>query len=142
MSKIMQFFQEMHRYARGGDPVPEALDSIGEFLSDREELSSEDWVSAAIRSVNVSREVAAFAYDFFMSFHIPVGKMRLGDRLMDDLKLNEALQDDWDEDLVDEFKKRFEKNLAFTRWPQIDTIADLLTFLQGTITGPSPLRPG
>ena len=137
----MQFIREMHRYAQGGDPVPEAMDSLAEFLSNREELSSEEWVTEVLRSVSVSREIAVFAYEFFASFHIPVGKVRSGDRVRDDLHFNEALLDDWDEELVDEFKKRFERNLAFTRWPQIDTLADLLLFLQGTIGGLRPLPP-
>lgn len=136
-----QFFREMHRYAQGGDPIPEALDALAEFLSNREELSSEDWVSEVLGSASVSREIAVFAHDFFGSFHIPIGKIRSGDRVRDDLHLNEALQDDWDEELVDEFKRRFGKNLAFTRWPSIVTVGDLLLFLQGKIAEQRPLPP-
>jgi hypothetical protein len=131
----------MHRYAQGGDPVPEALDSLVEFLSNRQELPSEQWVFGVLSSTSVSREIAVFAYDFFASFHIPIGKIRCGDRVKGDLHFNEALQDDWDEELVDEFKRRFGKNIAFTRWPPIATLGDLLLFLQGNITERGPLAP-
>jgi len=126
----MEFLRDMHRYAQGGHPVPAALDALSEFLSRREDLSPEAWVSEVVRNVSVSRDVAVFAHDFFASFNVPAGKIRSGDRVSEDLHLNHALQDDWDEELVDEFKKRFKKNLAFATWPRIETVADLLLFLQ------------
>jgi hypothetical protein len=131
MNAIIQlasvWFRDLFRYTRGGDPIPEALDAQAEFLSGREELSSEKWVAEALGSVNVRPEIARFAHDFFASFNIPIGKIRCSDRLKDDLHLKEALRDDCDEDLVDEFKRRFNRRLR--KWPHIETMGDLLLFL-------------
>ena len=123
-------FRGIQHYAQGGDPLPEAVAALSEYLSDREELSRERWVSEILRNDELSSEIAGFTYDFFASFHIPVGRFRTSDRIRGDLNLNEALQDDWDEELVGEFKKRFGRNLAFARWPSIVTVGDLLNVLQ------------
>lgn len=123
----MSFFRDFLRYARGGNPVPEALDAQRQFLSDREDLASEKWVIEALASVSVRTEVAAFVYEFFANFHIPIGKIRCSDRLKDDLHFKGALQDDWDEELVDEFRRRFKRHLW--KWPHIVTMGDLLLFL-------------
>lgn len=127
----MSFFRDFLRYSRGGDPVPEALDAQAQFLSNREDLSSEKWVAEVLGTVNVRPEIAAFAYEFFASFNISIGKIRCDDRLKDDLRFKEALQDDWDEELNDDFKRRFKGNLG--RWPHIVTMGDLLLFLNGQV---------
>jgi hypothetical protein len=123
----MSFFRDFLRYSRGGGPVPQALDAQAEFLSSREELPSEGWVAEALGSVNVRPEIAGYAYEFFASFNIPIGKIRCSDRLKDDLHFKEALQDDWDLELNDDFKQRFKGNLG--GWPHIETVGDLLLFL-------------
>lgn len=107
--------------------MPEALDAQAQFLSNREDLSSEKWVAEVLASVDVRPEIASFAYEFFSGFNIPIGKIRPSDRLKHDLLLKEALPDDCDEDLADEFKRRFNKRLR--RWPHIVTVGDLLLFL-------------
>lgn len=127
---MIRFFREslrdLFRYTRGGDPIPEALEAQAQFLSNREELSSEKWIADALDSVNVRPEIAAFAYEFFASFNIPIGKIRCSDRLKDDLHFKEALQDDCDEELATDFRRRFKKHLW--KWPQIETMGDLLLF--------------
>lgn len=138
---VSYFFRAMHRYAQGGEPIPKALDALAEYLASREELSAEDWASEVRRSATLSREIALFAYNFLASFHIPVGRIRSEDRVKEDLHLNEALQDDWDEELVDEFKRCFGKNLAFTKWPRIITVGDLLLFLDRKIAARRPSSP-
>jgi len=90
---LRESLRDLLRYARGGDPIPEALEAQAQFLSNREELSSEKWIADALGSVNVRPEIVAFAYEFFASFNIPVGKIRCSDRLKDDLHFKEALQD-------------------------------------------------
>lgn len=130
--KHMSFFRDFLRYSRGGYPVPEALDAQARFLSNREELPSEKWVTEALGSVNVRREIATFAYEFFSSLQIPIGKIRCSDRVKGDLHLKEALQDDWDLELDDDFKERFKRERferGLGRWPQIVTMGDLLLFL-------------
>ena len=129
--KYMSFFRDFLRFSRGGNPVPEALDAQAQFLSNREDLSSEKWVAEVLRSCSVRHQIAAFAYEFFASLNIPIGKIRCNDHLKDHLHLKEALQDDWDEELNDDFKRRFKGNLG--RWPHILTMSDLLLFLNGQV---------
>lgn len=123
----------LYRYLKGGEPVPAALDLMAEFLSGRDDLPFNDWVSEATRDSYVNSEVAGFAYDFFVGCEIPFGKVRGSDRLRNDLHFDEALQDDWDEYLADEFRGRFQEHLSFSAAPRIESIADLLRFLQRTI---------
>lgn len=133
MRFLRESLRDLLRYTRGGDPVPEALEAQAEFLSNREELSSEKWVAEALGSVNVRREIAGFAYEFFSHFNVQIGKIRCSDRLKNDLHFKEALQDDWDEELVDEFRRRFKKHLW--KWPHIVTMGDLLLFLDRRAQG-------
>jgi hypothetical protein len=128
-----EHLRDLLRYTRGGDPIPEALDAQVQFLSDREELSCEKWVAEAVGSVNVRSEIATFAYEFFANFNIPIGKIRCGDRLKDDLQFKEALQDDWDEELADEFRRHFNRQLW--KWPHIETMGNLLLFLDRRAQG-------
>lgn len=123
----------LYRYLKGGEPIPEALDPMTEFLSGRDDLSRDDWIADALRGSTVRDEVAGFAYDFFADCQIPFGKVRIGDRLRQDLQFHEALQDDWDEYLADAFKERFKVSLTFKRTPRIETVVELLLFLQGTL---------
>jgi hypothetical protein len=102
LSSYRQYFRETLRYTRGGEPIPEALDGLAEFLSDREDLSCESWASDICRDLGVSAEVAAFAFDFFASQGVPIGRVRPGDRLTEDLNLTEALRDDCDLSGMDE----------------------------------------
>ena len=109
------WLRDPFRYTRGGDPIPEALDAQAQFLASGEERPSEKRVTEALGSVDVRPEIALFAYDFFASFDVPIGKIRCDDRIKDDLHLKEALRDDCDEDLADELKRRFNRRLR--RWP-------------------------
>lgn len=128
-----ELFRDFFRYSRGGDPTPEALEAQVQFLTEREELSCEEWVAEVRRSVNVRSEVAAFTYTFFERFNIPIGKVRCGDRLKDDLHFKGTLQDDWDEELVDEFRRHFRRHLW--KWPRLVTMEDLLLFLDQRAQG-------
>lgn len=133
--------QDLHRFLKGGQPIPEAADKLGDFLSNREDLPSENWVSSAGCDPNVSSEIVVFAYEFFVSMGIPFGKVRPGDRLKDDLHLGEVLQDDWDYDLHQVFKERFGKRLKTKRQMPVATMADLLLHLQQALSegrSPSP----
>jgi hypothetical protein len=130
LPRIKEFLQGLYRYLRGGEPVPAALNSMAEFLSGRGDLASDDWIAEATGDSIVGSEVAGFVYDFFVGCQISFGRVRSGDRMKDDLHFNQALQDDWDEYLADAFKARFNQNLSFTGAPRIETVGDLLIFLQ------------
>lgn len=130
LSSFRQYFRETLRYTRGGEPIPEALDGLAEFLFDREDLSSESWVSDICRDLGVSAEVAAFAFDFFASQGVPIGRVRPGDRLTEDLNLTEALRDDWDVELQIAFAQRFSTRRLFKSGPKITTVSELLLLMQ------------
>lgn len=136
-----ELLRGLYRYLKGGEPIPEALDRMTEFLSGRDDLSRDHWIAGTLRDSIVRDEVAGFAYDVFKDCQIPFGKVRISDRLRDDLQFHEALQDDWDEYLADAFKERFKVSLSFRKTPRIQTVADLLVFLQGTLDQRRPLPP-
>jgi hypothetical protein len=140
MSKIVKTLDfvrdsvhDLYRFLKGGEPTPEAVNSLAEFLSDREDLPPERWVSEICPSPRLSGETVVFAHEFFVSMGIPFGKVRPGDRLKDDLHIRETLQDDWDYDLQQAFKERFGKRIVFRKGSPGVSVADLLLFLQAAI---------
>ena len=133
-----EVLQELYRFLKGGQPIPEAADKLAEFLSNRVDLSSENWGSSLGCDPNVSSEIVAFTYEFFVSRGIPFGKVRPGDRLKDDLHLGEVLQDDWDYDLHQVFKERFGKRLKTKHQLPVAIVADLLLYLQYALSEGRP----
>lgn len=130
LRSFRQTFRETLRYTRGGEPIPEAVDGLAEFLSNRDDLSRESWVSDLCRDVAVSAEVATFAFDFLAGQGVPIGRVRLDDRLTEDLNLTEALRDDWDLELQIAFAQRFNTRHLFKGGPRITTVSELLRLMQ------------
>ena len=130
LRSLRQYLRETLRYTRGGEPIPEALGGLSEFLSDRDELSCESWVSDVCRDVGVSADVATFAFDLLASQGVPIGRVRPGDRLTEDLNLTEALRDDWDLELQAAFARRFNTRHLFKGGPRIATVSELLLLMQ------------
>lgn len=132
---VKDLFYDLYRFLKGGEPTPEALTSLAEVLSDREDLSRDRWISEIRSKSTVSDEAAIFAYEFFVDMGIPIGRVRLGDRLKDDLHIRETLPDDWDYDLQQAFRERFGKRIVFRRGSPWVTVSDILALLHETIGG-------
>ncbi len=128
-----EILQDVYRFLKGGQPIPEAADRLAEFLSSRDDLPSENWSSSVGPVPGVSSDVVVFAYEFFVSMGVPFGRVRPSDRLKDDLHLGEVLNDDWDYDLHQVFKERFGRRLKSNRRLPVVTVADLLLYLQQTV---------
>jgi hypothetical protein len=78
------------RYLKGAQSVPGARESVLEYLSNRPQLEIEDWAEKA-KLDGIDPEVARFVFDFFDTRGVPMGQVRLDDRLEADLQLNKAL---------------------------------------------------
>src|SRR5665213_1666922 len=81
---------ETRRYLKGAQPVRGALESVSKYLSNRPQSEIEDWSEKA-KLDGIDPEVARFVFDFFDTRGVPMGKVRLEDRLEADLQLNKAL---------------------------------------------------
>jgi hypothetical protein len=85
---------ETRRYLKGAQPVPGALESLSEYLSNTPQSEIEDWAEKA-KPDGIDPEVARFVFNFFDTRGVPSGKVRLEDRLEADLQLNKALPQEW-----------------------------------------------
>ena len=132
---IGDYLRSLWRFLNGGRPVPGTLESVFSLLSSRQELSPSEWSADVTAQVGVSGEIADFMFQFFSSMGIPFGRVRPTDRLGEDLRLTEALQDDWDCELQDAFSLRFRSALVFPRKAPLATVADLLNVMQSALTG-------
>ncbi len=136
LTRMRGILASLKRQLSGGGPAPEAINELRQFLSTREEWTCEDWTLSLSKQVPVSNEVATFAYDFFTRLGVPFGRTRAEDYLKRDLHFDNALWRDWELDLVEELEVVFGVRVArLRRWPTIDTLADLLVFLE-SLRGP------
>jgi len=99
-------------------------------------MTSAEWTrSFAVNGARI--EVAAFVLEKFsqysgLDFHYVRGQ----DNLVDDLRFPIATYGDWDLDLVEDFKSRFDQNLVLPSKQAPRTVADWIHELSRQVTEP------
>jgi hypothetical protein len=126
---LRTWLSETRRYLKGAQPVPRALESVLEYLSNRPQWEIEGWAEQAGLD-GIEPQVARFVFDFFNNREVPVGRVRLDDRLQADLQLNKALPQEWGDEFQEEFMDRFGVSKLFRPGPPPATVRELLLFVQ------------
>jgi hypothetical protein len=126
---LRTWLTDSHRYLKGAEPVPGALECLVEYVSGRANLEIEDWTEQ-VRLGRISPEVARFVFEFFDTRGVPIGKVRLDDRLEADLHLTKALPQECGDEFQEEFMDRFGVSRLFRPGPAPDTVGELLSFVQ------------
>jgi hypothetical protein len=117
------------RYVKGGQPLPEAVESLLAYVSDRPLLEFNAWTEQA-RLKAIDSEAASFVYDYFDARGIPMGQIRPDDRLEADLHLTRVLPQEWGDEFQEAFLDHFCVTKLFSRGPGPETILELLGFVQ------------
>jgi hypothetical protein len=126
---LRTWFTGSHRHLKGAEPVPGAQECLLEYVSGRPNLGIENWTEQ-VRLSGFSAEIARFVFEFFDNRGVPIGKVRLDDRLEADLRSTKALPQKWADEFQKEFMDRFEVPRLFRPGPAPDTVGELLTFVQ------------
>ena len=128
-SGLKAWLKEMRRYQKGGAPVAGALERLQVYVASRPDLDIDRWNEYA-GTGGINPEVARFIFEFMIVRGIPIGKVRLDDRLQEDLHLNEALDQEWGDDFQEAFMDRFRVLRLSSSGAAPDTLRDLLVLVQ------------
>ncbi|MCC7155588.1 MAG: hypothetical protein IT161_13515 [Bryobacterales bacterium] len=113
-------------------PDPDVVGEVNQNLGARRQLSRTDWTNKAAEEANVPLETAEVLFEFLGRDKLDVGRIRVDDRIREDLRLDKVLWWDWDLDLYEEYVGR---SLPVSRIRKggavavIVTVRDLLRFL-------------
>lgn len=105
-------------------PDPEVVGEVNQSLGAREQLSRSEWTNRAAEEANVPVETAEVLFEFLGRDQLDVGRIRVDDRILEDLRLDKVLWWDWDLDLYEECVGR---SLTVSRIRKGGSVADIVT---------------
>jgi hypothetical protein len=112
-------------------PEPGARERLFALLRERPNLSADEWFTQFGPRGLVRRDVGGFVLQLFRDLmKIDGGRVRPGDRLVEDLGLGTATWSDWEFDMAEQFESQF--HFRFTRerpFPHTDNFGEFLAAL-------------
>jgi hypothetical protein len=115
-------------------PNVSARRRVNRALRDRPTLTSDEWARIC-HSNGTAKTVGLFVYTHLQRYSgLEFGKVRLSDRLDEDLQWTEICWFDWDLTLCDDFEQSFGVDISeYCDQLALPTVGELVAFLQSQI---------
>lgn len=129
---VINYLQSLRTY-RDLSPDVDVRRRVNARLKRRSKLSPETWsvVFADMDSESITPSLLSFIYRQLQEYSgLDVGRMRIGDRLIEDLQLPLVCWFDWPNQLCDDFQQTFQVDISddFDE-TLLETVGDLVRFL-------------